>query len=123
MQSGILDKEWSGGENMRRARVCADLDGGVDGVADDAGVRLPCAEPNIGDLGAGVQHEMPRHRRLSLNLSHWALFHTAPELEAVVVARGGREARLRSDWLTRVAAARWCRGAGLWLATVSGPRP
>lgn len=51
---------------MRRARVCADLDGGVDGVADDAGVRLPCAEPNRGDLGAGVEHEMPRHRRLSL---------------------------------------------------------
>jgi hypothetical protein len=42
--------------------LCADLDGGVDGVADDAGVGLPGAEPNRGDLGAGVQHNrVSRH--------------------------------------------------------------
>lgn len=48
--------------------ACADLDSGVDGVADDAGVGLPGAEPDRGDLGAGVQYEVPRHRRLSLSL-------------------------------------------------------
>lgn len=60
-------RKW--GENRKRARVYTDLDGGVDGVANDAGVRLPGAEPHGGDLGAGVEHEVPRHRRLSLRLS------------------------------------------------------
>lgn len=40
---------------------CADLDSGVDGVADDAGAGLPGAEPHRGDLGASVEHEMRRH--------------------------------------------------------------
>lgn len=60
MQSG---KSTEGEENRTRARICADLDGGVDSVANDAGVRLPGAEPHGGDLGAGVEHEVPRHRR------------------------------------------------------------
>lgn len=60
MQSG---QSTEGEENRTRARVCADLDGGVDSVANDAGVRLPGAEPHGGDLGAGVEHEVPRHRR------------------------------------------------------------
>ena len=58
------------------ANARAYLDGGVDGVADDAGVGLPGAEPDRGDLGAGVEHEVPRHRRLSQSLCYWALGHT-----------------------------------------------
>ena len=58
------------------ANARAYLDGGVDGVADDAGVGLPGAEPDRGDLGAGVEHEVPRHRRLSQSLCYWALSHT-----------------------------------------------
>jgi hypothetical protein len=42
-----------------------DLDGGVDGLADDAGVGLPSAEPHRGDLGAVVEQEVPRHLSLS----------------------------------------------------------
>jgi hypothetical protein len=61
---------------MAEANVCAYLDGGVDGVADDAGIGLPGAEPDRGDLGAGVEHEVPRHRRLSQSLCYWALCHT-----------------------------------------------
>ena len=52
--------ERSGGQGGRNGS-CADLDGGVHGVADDAGTGLPGAEPHRGDLGAGVEHEMPRH--------------------------------------------------------------
>lgn len=47
-----------------------DLDSGVDGVADDARVGLPGAEPHRGDLGAGVEHEMLRHLRPPLLPPH-----------------------------------------------------
>jgi len=43
------------------ANARAYLDGGVDGVADDAGVGLPGAEPDRGDLGAGVEDEVAGH--------------------------------------------------------------
>ena len=68
-----LDNEARG---RTEANARAYLDGGVDGVADDAGVGLPGAEPDRGDLGAGVEHEVPRHRRLSQSLCYWALSHT-----------------------------------------------
>jgi hypothetical protein len=111
---------------MRQARVCADLDGSVDGVAEcrrRRGQTAMCRAQQRGPWRRCWARNAAPSPPLSLNLSHWALFHTAPELEAVVVARGGREARLRSDWLTRLG---WPLpdGAGLWLATVSshGPR-
>lgn len=37
------------------------LDGGVDGIADDARLGLPCAEPDRRDLGAGVEDEAAGH--------------------------------------------------------------
>lgn len=37
------------------------LDGGVDGIADDARIGLPRAEPDCRDLGAGVQDEVAGH--------------------------------------------------------------
>jgi hypothetical protein len=40
-------------ETQRRT----DLDGGVDGVADEVGVDLPGAEPDGGHLGAGAEDE------------------------------------------------------------------
>ena len=67
-----LDNEARG---RTEANARAYLDGGVDGVADDAGVGLPGAEPDRGDLGASVEHEVPRHRRLSQSLCYWALSH------------------------------------------------
>lgn len=110
----------SGGENRRRTRVYADLDGGVDGVANDAGVRLPGAEPHGGDLGAGVEHEVPRHRRPSLPLG--ALCHTAeaPEMgerrgggrSRTVVARRGRGGQWCLSAIYRAARARSARPAG-----------
>ena len=46
------------------------LDGGVDGVPDHVRLGLPGAVPHRGDLGAGVEHEAPRHLFLCLTHTH-----------------------------------------------------
>lgn len=87
------------------------LDGGVDGVADDAGVGLPGAEAHGGDLGAGVEHEVLRHFRpplpshgsptTSLSLTH------AQERPREGEGEGDRSARSTGTRRRRRRAARW----------------
>lgn len=68
---------------------CANLDSGVNGVADNVGLGLPGAESHRGDLGAGVEHEAPHH--ILLTQTHWPM---------AVSSHAQHEIGARWDWNT-----------------------
>lgn len=86
---------------------CANLDSGVNGVADNVGLGLPGAEPHRGDLGAGVEHEAPHHILLTqTHTGRWRFRHTHSTrlVRAGIGIQGGRqrllpEQRRAVQWL------------------------
>lgn len=92
----MSDFDWGRkNSNQGGQTLCAYLDCGVDGVADDGRVSKQGAEPHRGHCGAGVEHEVIRHISSPLRL-RGPLCHTPPDAitqltQAAVVVMGTEE--------------------------------